>query len=89
MKVKINGKWIEGRFEKGRFEIPLTDEEDVKFFYKWEKKKRLPKADYVEDIECKGICELILLKNCSPILSINEDYVTLNYDSFKIIEVYE
>ena len=89
MKVKINGKWFEGKFFNCGFDIPLVDEEDIKFFYKWQKKAyNLSKADYVEDIECKGICELLLLKNCRPSLGLNEDTVTLMYDSVKIIEVY-
>jgi hypothetical protein len=91
MKVKINEKWFEGRFALMSFLIPLTDEEDVKFFYKWQKKanRGLPKSDYVEDIECKGICELGLLKSCRPYLDVNEKFVILNYDAYKTIEVYE
>jgi len=35
MKVKINEKWFEGRFNERKFIIPLSEEQDVIFFYKW------------------------------------------------------
>ena len=44
MKVKINKKWFDGRFDnEKRFIIPLSEEQDVIFFYKWNKKFRQSK----------------------------------------------
>ncbi len=38
MKVKINEKWFEGRYnDERKFIIPLSEEQDVIFFYKWQK----------------------------------------------------
>jgi hypothetical protein len=96
MKVKINEKWFEGRYDDERkFIIPLSEEQDVIFFYKWQKKCNLglngqiPKSDYMKDVEYKRICESGTLNNCSPTLNLNEDAVWLKFDSYKIIESYE
>jgi|688.fasta_scaffold08291_46 hypothetical protein len=95
MKVKINEKWFEGRYnDERKFIIPLSEEQDVIFFYKWQKKCNLgygqiPKSDYVKDVEYKRICESGILNNCSPTLNLNEDEVWLKFDSYKIIESYE
>jgi hypothetical protein len=89
MKVKINEKWFEGRYNDRReFIIPLSEEQDIIFFYKWQKTKlKMPKSEYVKDIEYKTICESGILNNCHPILSINEDAVHLTFDSYKTIEI--
>ena len=93
MKVKINEKWFEGKYnEERKFIIPLSEEQDVIFFYKWQKKHsmyNIPKEDYTEDIEYKTICESGTLNNCYPILNLNEDAVHLRFDSYKTIESYE
>lgn len=93
MKVKINEKWFDGRYDNERkFIIPLSEEQDVIFFYKWYKKHtkfRMAKEDYTEDIEYKTICESGILHNCYPILNLNEDAVHLSFDNYKIIESYE
>jgi hypothetical protein len=93
MKVKINEKWFEGRYnDERKFIIPLSEEQDVIFFYKWQKKHNrfsMPKSDYTEDIEYKQICESGTLINCYPILNLNEDGVWLKFDSYKTIESYE
>tara|TARA_R110000868_G_C10488170_1_gene729966 strand:+ start:42 stop:323 length:282 start_codon:yes stop_codon:yes gene_type:complete len=93
MKVKINEKWFEGRYnEERKFIIPLSEEQDVIFFYKWNKKHNkfsMAKKDYTEDIEYKTICESGILNNCYAILNLNEDEVWLNFDSYKTIESYE
>ena len=93
MKVKINEKWFEGRYnEERKFIIPLSEEQDVIFFYKWYKKSSkpgIPKEDYTEDIEYKTIFESGILHNCYPILNLNEDRVYLSFDSYKTIESYE
>jgi hypothetical protein len=89
MKVKINEKWFEGRFnDKLKFIIPLSEEQDVLFFYKWQNKNNkfaISKEDYTENIEYKSICEIGILKNCYPILDLNEDKVLLDYDIREII----
>jgi hypothetical protein len=96
MKVKINEKWFEGRYnDEIKFIIPLSEEQDIIFFYKWQKKSNLglngqiPKSDYTEDIEYKKICESGTLINCYPILNLNEDEVWLKFDNYKTIESYE
>ena len=65
MKVKINKKWFDGRFDnEKRFIIPLSEEQDVIFFYKWNKKHSkfgIPKEDYTKDIEYKNISKRVLL----------------------------
>jgi hypothetical protein len=91
MKVKINEKWFEGRYnDERKFIIPLSEEQDIIFFYKWEKKSngKIPKSDYVKDVEYKTICESGTLINCYPILNLNEDGVWLKFDSYKTIEGY-
>ncbi len=101
MKVKINEKWFEGRYnDERKFIIPLSEEQDIKFFYKWQKKSNLgfngqylngtaiPKSDYVKDVEYKTICESGTLINCYPILNLNEDEVWLKFDNYKTIEGY-
>ena len=93
MKVKINEKWFEGRYnEERKFIIPLSEEQDVIFFYKWHKKRTklgMAKEDYTEDIEYKTICESGILNNCYPILNLNEDAVYLSFDGYKTIESHE
>lgn len=92
MKVKINEKWFEGRYnDERKFIIPLSEEQDIIFFYKWNKHKKInmPKEEYTKDIEYKKICESGILHNCYPILNLNEDAVHLVFDSYKIIESYE
>ena len=93
MKVKINEKWFEGRYnDEKKFIIPLSEEQDIIFFYKWDKKRTqsgMAKENYTEDIEYKTICESGILHNYYPILSLNEDAVHLGFDSYKIIESYE
>lgn len=93
MKVKINDKWFEGRFnDERKFIIPLPKEEDILFFYKWGKKAVAlvrSKASYTKDIEYKQICESGILKNCYPVLNLNEDAVRLCFDSCQVTESYE
>jgi hypothetical protein len=89
MKVKINDKWFEGKFnDKGKFIIPLYGEVDIKFFYKWGK-KHSDKPCFAESIEYRKICDSGILHNCYPILNLNEDEVMLIFDSYKIKEVHE
>jgi hypothetical protein len=85
MKVKINEKWFEGRYnDEKKFIIPLSEEQDVIFFYKWQKNMYgMSKSDYTKDLEYKTICESGTLNNCYPLLNINEDAVLLNFDSYK------
>jgi hypothetical protein len=89
MKVKINKKWFEGRFnDEGKFIIPLYGLGDVKFFYKWGNKHN-EKPYFAESIEYCKICDSGILHNCYPVLSPNEDEVMLIFDSYKIKEVHE
>jgi hypothetical protein len=93
MKVKINEKWFDGRYDnEKKFIIPLFEEQDVIFFYKWNKKHikfGMSKEDYTKDIEYKTICESGILHNCYPILNLNEDAVWLYFDSCQVTESYE
>jgi len=97
MKFKINEKLFEGRYnDERKFIIPLSEEQDIIFFYKWQKKSNqylngaaIPKSDYVKDVEYKTICEFGTLISCYPILNLNEDEVWLKFDSYKTIESYE
>jgi hypothetical protein len=88
MKLIINNKIFIGRYnENGRLQIQLDDENDVKFFKNWEDKRKTSnsKMDYVDDIEFHKITERGFLKNCFPLLNINEDFVTLNYDLYDVV----
>lgn len=92
MKVKINEKWFDGRYnDEIKLIIPISEEQDVVFFYKWQKKHGefgMPKEYYTEGVEYKTICESGVLHNCYPILNLNEDAIYLNFDSYEIIESY-
>ena len=74
MKVKINEKWFEGRYnEERKFIIPLSEEQDIIFFYKWDKKRTkfgTAKENYTEDIEYKTIFDQqrFLLSALSPFI---------------------
>lgn len=88
MKLIINNKIFIGRYnENGRLQIQLDDENDVKFFKNWEDKCKTSnsKTDYVDNIEFHKITECGFLKNCFPLLSINEDFVTLHYDLYDVV----
>jgi hypothetical protein len=88
MKLIINNKIFIGRYnENGRIQIQLDDENDVKFFKNWEDKCKTSnsKMDYVDNIEFHKITERGFLKNCFPLLSINEDFVTLHYDLYDVV----
>jgi hypothetical protein len=51
MKVKINEKWFEGRYnDERKFIIPLSEEQDVIFFYKWQKNVILDMDKYLNQI---------------------------------------
>ena len=92
MKLKINNKIFEGRYnENGKLIIPLTDDFDKLFFKKWQNKskgengKLTYKKDYVENVDFVKVTEHGTLKNCFPVLSVNEDFVTLWYDLYEVI----
>lgn len=84
MKLKLNNKIFIGRFnENSKLIISLEDDEDKHFFKKWQCRGG-SKKDYVEDVEFEKVTERGVLKNCFPILSMNEDSVELVYDYYKM-----
>ena len=88
MKLKINNKIFEGRYnENGKLIIPLTDDFDKLFFKKWQDKSKngAYKKEYVENVDFIKVTERGTLKNCFPVLSANEDFVTLWYDLYEVI----
>jgi hypothetical protein len=88
MKLTINNKIFTGKYnENGRLLIPLDEGNDIIFFKKWQDKRKTAKCklDYVENIEFYKITERGFLKNCFPIVNINEDFVELYYDLYEVI----
>lgn len=91
MKLKLNNKIFEGRYnEGGKLIIPLDDGFDKLFFKKWQDKSKngapgYSKSHYIEDVDFMKVTERGTLKNCFPVLSVNEDFVTLWYDSYEVI----
>lgn len=89
MKLIINNKIFIGRYnENGRIQIQLDNENDVKFFKNWQDKCKTSnsKNDYIDNIEFHKITEHGFLKNCFPSLSLNEDFVILNYDLYEVVK---
>ena len=71
MKVKINNKIFEGRYnDSGKLIIPLDDDFDKLFFKKWQNKASdvngtmMYKKDYVQDVDFIKVTERGILKNC-------------------------
>ena len=89
MKLKINNKIFDGRYDKnGKLIIPLKDDFDKLFFKKWQDKSKngaAYKKDFVEDVDFVKVTERGILKGCFPELSVNENYVTLWYDLYEVI----
>lgn len=87
MELKLNDKIFIGRYdENGRLIIKLDNDEDIIFFKIWGNLsiQGIPKKDYVKDVEFRKVGETGTLKNCSPILNMNEDNVQINYDCIEI-----
>lgn len=72
----------------GRIQIQLDDENDVKFFKKWQDKCKTSnsKIYQVDNIEFRKITERGFLKNCFPLLSLNEYFVIINYDLYEVVQ---
>ena len=88
MKLKLNNKIFEGRYnENGKLIISLDDDFDKLFFKKWQDKSKngAYKKDYVENVDFVKVTERGTLKNSFPVLSANEDFVTLWYDLYEVI----
>lgn len=85
MKIKINKKSFNGRYnEKGQLIIPLEEDEDKYFFKEWQNRaKSGSKKDYIENIDFEKVTECGTLINCFPLLNMNEDFVELLYDQIK------
>ncbi len=88
MKIKINNKIFKTRYnEQDKIIIMLDNDLDRLFFKKWKDKSNgsIKKEDYVEDVDFIKVTERGVLKNCFPLINMNEDYVELIYDSYKVI----
>ena len=85
MKVKINNKIFIGNYNKNdELIISLDNDSDIQFFKEWENKATtiIPKKDYVIDIPIFKINECGILRNCFPILNLNENKVKIIYDFY-------
>ena len=84
MKFQIDNKTFEGKFSnnKNSLQLALNKKYDKIFFIKWQNKSKnsMSKLEYIKDIECTRTMDNIILKNCYPIVSNNEDSVTIYYD---------
>lgn len=88
MKLKLNNKIFEARHnESGELIVPLNDDVDKLFFKMWEDKSKngAYKQDYAENVDFVKVTERGTLINCFPVLSNNEDFVTLWYDLYKVV----
>lgn len=88
MILEIGNKIFRARYsENGKLVIALDNDSDKVFFKNWQNQVKISerKLDYVQDIYFKKVTERGFLKNCFPILGINEDYVQLEYDQYQLI----
>jgi hypothetical protein len=85
MELKINNKMFVGRYnDKQELVISLDNDVDIQFFKEWEDKKTIVKVkkEYVKDITIFKVNETGILRNCFPILNLNEDEVKIIYDFY-------
>ena len=85
MKLKINDKMFVGKYnDKQELVISLDNDVDIQFFKEWEDRKTIVKLkkDYVKDISIFKVNETGILRNCFPILNLNEDEVKIVYDFY-------
>ena len=85
MKLKINDKMFVGKYnDKQELVISLDNDVDIQFFKEWEDRKTIIKLkkDYVKDISIFKVNETGILRNCFPILNLNEDEVKIVYDFY-------
>jgi len=83
MKVELNNKVYTGKLlTSNKLKIKVKDKSDVIYFDAWQNKASyFSKKDYVKDVIFHTITETGVLKNCFPILSLNDDFVILNWDT--------
>lgn len=85
MELQINDKIFKGRYNnKQELVISLDNNLDIQFFKEWEDRKTIVKLkkDYVKDIRIFKVNETGVLRNCFPILNLNEDEVKITYDFY-------
>ena len=85
MELQINDKIFIGRYnDKQELVISLDNNVDIQFFKEWEDMKTIVKLkkDYVKDIRIFKVNETGVLRNCFPILNLNEDEVKIVYDFY-------
>lgn len=83
MELQINDKIFNGRYnDKQEIVISLDNDVDIRFFKEWEDRKTIVKLkkDHVKDIRIVKGYETGILRNCYPILNLNEDEVKIVYD---------
>ena len=85
MELQINDKIFNGRYnDKQELVISLDNDVDIQFFKEWEDRKTIVKLkkDHVKDIRIFKLNETGILRNCFPILNLNEDEVKIVYDFY-------
>ena len=85
MELEINNKIFNGRYNnKQELVISLDNDLDIQFFKEWEDRKTIVKLkkDHVKDIRIFKRNEIGILRNCFPILNLNEDEVKIVYDFY-------
>lgn len=83
MELQINDKIFNGRYnDKQEIVISLDNDVDIQFFKEWEDRKTIVKLkkDHVKDIRIVKGYETGILRNCYPILNLNEDEVKIVHD---------
>lgn len=83
MKLQINDKIFKCRYnDKEELVIPLNNDVDIQFFKEWENRNSIAKAkkDLVKEIRIFKLNETYILRNCFPMLNLNEDEVKIVYD---------
>lgn len=85
MELQINDKIFKGRYnDKQELVISLDNNLDIQFFKEWEDRETIVKLkkDYYKDIRIFKVNETGVLRNCFPILNLNEDEVKITYDFY-------
>ena len=85
MELQIKDKIFNGRYnDKQELVISLDNDIDIQFFKEWEDRKTIVKLkkDHVKDIRIFKINETGILKNCFPVLNLNDDEVKIVYDIY-------
>lgn len=83
MKLKLNNRTFNASYNSnGELIFRVHDDFDKLFFKRWQEKASsgLPKKDYIEDVDYSKIGECGILKNCFPVMDLNESLVKLVYD---------